>query len=274
MSSLKVIISTEQYHMYCDELERLTSLEQLSNEDEENIDLLELLIEKWDDDHYKSEELHPIKLLKQLMEIHNLNATALSKNTGIDKTVLSKIINNKKGFSKDVIRTLSNYFKVNQEAFNKPYNIGELEEPTTQKFNSILAPIKEVENKYTEVEDYIRILPLKRSISMSVTTYELISKEDQDIILYIPTLEIFGKAKTLELAKDNLDGAANKFLRKLLTLPLRKITIELRNLGWEQNKYKKKNFSKTYVDKNGILRNLEIPVEDRIIQKKTALFAV
>ncbi len=274
MNSLKVIKSIKQYHTYCDELERLTSLDQISREDEEIIDLLEVLIEKWDDEHSKTEEIHPVKLLKQLMDMHGLNATNLSKNTGIDKTVLSKIINNKKGFSKDVIRALSHYFKVSQEGFNKPYSIGEPIEPSTQNFQSTLSPINENEDKYSEVEDYIRIIPTKGSISMSVTTYELISKEDKDVILYIPTLKIFGKANTLELAKDNLDAAANKFLRKLLKLSWPKVAMELKNLGWEQNKYKKKNFSKVYIDKNGILRDFDIPVEDRIVQTKKELFAV
>lgn len=273
MSTYKVIKSIDQYHKYCDELERLTSLNSLSKEDEENIDLLELLIEKWDEDHYNSQAIHPIALLKQLMEMHNLNATELSINTGINKTVLSKIINNKKGFSKDVIRNLSDYFKVSQEAFNKPFTVGESIETIPPDFKSTLSPILEHENVSSVEQDYIRLLPVKRSISMSVTTYELISKEDQDIILYIPTLNLFGKASTLELAKENLDETVTKFLRKLLRLPFPKINIKLKNLGWEQNKYHKRNFSRTYVDKDGVLQDFQIPVENRIVQKKKELFA-
>ena len=127
MSHYKVIKSIEQYHKYCDELERLTCIGKVSSEDEENIDLLTVLIEKWDEDNYKSKDVHPVELLKQLMDNHDLNAANLSKNTGIDKTVLSKIINHKKGFSKEVIRILADYFKVNQEAFNKPYVLKEKE---------------------------------------------------------------------------------------------------------------------------------------------------
>ena len=67
------------------------------------------------------------------MEMHDLSAAELSKNTSIDKTVLSKILNNKKGFSKDVTRTLSDYFKVNQEAFNKPYALAESDEKVRAK---------------------------------------------------------------------------------------------------------------------------------------------
>lgn len=142
MNSLKVIKSIEQYHHYCDELERLMSLDPLSEEDQETIDLLEVLIEKWDDEHYTEAALHPVDLLKQLMEIHDLNATELAKKTGIDKTVLSKIINHKKGFSKEVIRALAGYFKVNQEGFNKPYPTGEYaEEPTPRKLKRTLSLI-------------------------------------------------------------------------------------------------------------------------------------
>lgn len=142
MNSLKVIKSIEQYHHYCDELERLMSLDPLSEEDQETIDLLEVLIEKWDDEHYTEAALHPVDLLKQLMEIHDLNATELAKKTGIDKTVLSKIINHKKGFSKEVIRALAGYFKVNQEGFKKPYPTGEyVEKPTPRKLKRTLSLI-------------------------------------------------------------------------------------------------------------------------------------
>ena len=40
---------------------------------------------------------------------------------GISKSYVSEILNYKKGFSKSIIRQLSTYFKVSQEAFNRPY---------------------------------------------------------------------------------------------------------------------------------------------------------
>ena len=129
----KVIKTGRQYNQYCKELEDLVMLKKKSKDQKDIIDLLTLLIEKWDDDHSSSVEMHPIELLKQLMDIHDLNAASLSKNTGIDKTILSKIINHKKGFSKDVIRTLANYFKVRQEAFNRPFHIIELEKSASRE---------------------------------------------------------------------------------------------------------------------------------------------
>jgi len=274
MNNLKVIRSRKQYNDYCDELERLSFLEETSMEIEERMDLLTVLIEKWDKEHSTMEEINPVEILKQLMEMHELSAIELSKKTEIDKTVLSKILNYKKGFSKDVIRVLSDYFKVNQEIFNKPYDLVGSNELVAKKFKSTLSPIKETANKSNEVQDYIKVIPSKRSISMSVTTYELISKEDKDRILYIPSLKIFGKASTKELAKEDLDSKVDKYLKKLLKLSQPKIAIELKRLGWKQSKYKTKAFSKSYIDKDGILRDFEIPVESKIVQRKPELFAV
>ena len=123
MNTLKVIKSLEQYYAYCDELENLNALKPITAENEDRKELLTVLNEKWDEEHHPPYENHPVELLKQLMEMHDLNASELCRNTGLDKTVLSKILNNKKGFSKDVIRALANYFKVNQEAFNRLYSL-------------------------------------------------------------------------------------------------------------------------------------------------------
>lgn len=69
MNNLKVIKSTKQYDEYCDELESLNSLHQISAANEDKIDLLTVLIEKWDEEHSNSEDLHPVVMLKQLMVV-------------------------------------------------------------------------------------------------------------------------------------------------------------------------------------------------------------
>lgn len=108
MNNVKVIKSLDQYNHYCTELESLLSLEIISSENEDKIDLLTVLIEKWDEEHSEQADFNPVEMLKHLLELHNMNAVELAKRTGIDKTVLSKILNYKKSFSKDVIRILSN----------------------------------------------------------------------------------------------------------------------------------------------------------------------
>ena len=69
MNTLKVIKSLEQYYAYCDELESLNALKPITAENEDRIELLTVLIEKWDEEHHSSRDIHPVELLKQLMEI-------------------------------------------------------------------------------------------------------------------------------------------------------------------------------------------------------------
>ena len=123
MKSLKyTIIKTEvQYTEYCDLLENLIYEEKLSLQDE--IDLLTLLIEKWDKEHNSLMDLSPIDLLKALMTENGLKAKDLVEILGLSKGTVSKILNCQKGLSKETIRKLSDYFKLSQESFNRPYKI-------------------------------------------------------------------------------------------------------------------------------------------------------
>ena len=87
----------------------------------DEIDLLTLLIEKWDNEHNTFNDSDPVELLKALMEEHGLKAKDLVDILDLSKGTVSKILNYHKGPSKDTIRKLSDYFKLSQEAFNRPY---------------------------------------------------------------------------------------------------------------------------------------------------------
>jgi HTH-type transcriptional regulator/antitoxin HigA len=64
-----------------------------------------------------------IELLKYFMENKNITRNDLIEILGINKSALSQILSYKKGLSKSVIRTLADYFKVSQEAFNREYEL-------------------------------------------------------------------------------------------------------------------------------------------------------
>jgi HTH-type transcriptional regulator / antitoxin HigA len=117
----KIIKDVKQYKKYCDILEELI----LSNKKEakDEIELLALLIEKWDNEQNTFNDSDPIELLKTLMDEHGLKAKDLVEILDLSKGTVSKILNYQKGLSKDTIRKLSNYFKVSQEAFNRPYRL-------------------------------------------------------------------------------------------------------------------------------------------------------
>ena len=123
MKTLKytVIKDIEQYEKYSNILEELILRDEKEIQDE--IELLTLLIEKWDNEHNTLNDSNPIELLNVLMEEHDLKAKDLIDILDLSKGTISKILNYQKGLSKDTIRKLSDYFKINQEAFNRPYKL-------------------------------------------------------------------------------------------------------------------------------------------------------
>lgn len=116
----KIIKTEEQYNDYCSKLETLLSS---SKTDQDEIDLITLLIEKWDQDHNSFEDVNPIELLRSLMEENKLKSKDLVEILGVSKGLVSDILNYKKGLSKEIIRTLSSHFCLSQEALNRPYKL-------------------------------------------------------------------------------------------------------------------------------------------------------
>ncbi|OGU37297.1 MAG: transcriptional regulator [Ignavibacteria bacterium GWB2_35_6b] len=123
MEKLKytVIKNKKQYNEYCNILEELISADEDKFSDE--IELLTILIEKWDNEHNSFEDVDPIELLKSLMDSNNLKAKDLIEILDLSKGTISKILNYQKGLSKETIRKLSIHFNISQEAFNRSYKL-------------------------------------------------------------------------------------------------------------------------------------------------------
>jgi HTH-type transcriptional regulator/antitoxin HigA len=117
-----IIKNRSQYDQYCDQLETLLA-EQIDETLRDEIDLLTLLIEKYDEEHNTFKESDPITLLRSFMQDHRLKPQDMTGILGISKGYVSDILNYKKGLSKEVIRKLADHFKVRQEAFNRPYKL-------------------------------------------------------------------------------------------------------------------------------------------------------
>ncbi len=125
METLKysVIKSKRQYAAYCKSLEELVINTNKSKTTKDEIELLTLLIEKWDAEHNSFEDVDPITLLKTLMQEKKITSTELAGILNVSKGLVSDILNYKKGLSKEVIRGLANYFKVSHEVFNRKYDL-------------------------------------------------------------------------------------------------------------------------------------------------------
>ncbi len=125
MKSIKITIikSETQYKAYCDALEKLLEKGGNSKDVQDEIELLTLLIEKWDAEHSTLNELDPVELLHSLMHDKKMKAKDLVEILGVSKGLVSDILNYKKGLSKEIIRILAAHFKVSQEAFKRPYKL-------------------------------------------------------------------------------------------------------------------------------------------------------
>lgn len=117
-----VIKSARQYDKYCKILHDLDFNKKTKSVIDE-IELLTLLIEKWDYDHYATPEADPVTLLKELMAEHNISQIELAGFLDTSKGYISEILNYKKYMSKHIIRNLAERFKIQQEAFNRPYSL-------------------------------------------------------------------------------------------------------------------------------------------------------
>ena len=126
MKTFTIIRSDDQYRIYCDDLEQLTSAYKIKPSQEllDIIDTIGILLEKYDEQHPQLKKVDPIQLMKSLMEENNINQKKLADTLQISKGHLSDILNYKKGLSKKIIRSLSHRFKLEQDAFSQPYKFG------------------------------------------------------------------------------------------------------------------------------------------------------
>ena len=144
----KVISSNTQYKEYSKILENLIFTELKSKNLHDEIALLTLLIEKWDNDHNSFNDLDPVQLLQSLMDSHQLKAKDLVDMLGVSKSYVSEILNYRKGFSKVVIRKLASHFKVSQEAFNRPYVLKALERDNSKNLPFLVKQAQELNLGY------------------------------------------------------------------------------------------------------------------------------
>ncbi|MEQ8711763.1 MAG: helix-turn-helix domain-containing protein [Cyclobacteriaceae bacterium] len=137
----RVIKSREQYDEYCASLEQLAFQEHRTVQVEEEMELLTVLIEKYDQENNSFDEMDPITLLRSLMTDHNLKAKDLVNLLGVSKGLVSDILSYRKSLSKEVIRKLADHFSLHQEAFNRPYplqNVSSSGAKSRKKANSVL----------------------------------------------------------------------------------------------------------------------------------------
>lgn len=119
----KIIKTDAQYYKYCDTLETLIASNKKNKAVRDEIELLNLLIETYDEEHNTFDDVNPVELIKSLMKDHKMKAVELANLLKVSEGLVSDMLNFKKGLSKNTIRILSDRFKLDQEAFNRPYEL-------------------------------------------------------------------------------------------------------------------------------------------------------
>ena len=121
----KRIYNINQYNEYCDVYEKL--MMKNSKKYSEEIDLLELLIEDFDNRTIESignsEDMNPVEILQYLMEENELTKAALARELNVSRQLITEILNYKRNISKRMIYKLSERFKMQQSAFSREYEL-------------------------------------------------------------------------------------------------------------------------------------------------------
>ncbi len=121
METLPSVISSEE------ELERLTEQVdrlmtkgikqgELNPEEEKLLELLTILIETYEDEHYPMPEVAPNEILKFLMEENDYKQSDLLHIFG-SSGIASEVVNGKRSISKAQAKKLAKFFKVSVELF-------------------------------------------------------------------------------------------------------------------------------------------------------------
>lgn len=103
----------------------------------------------------------------------------------------------------------------------------------------------------------------KKKIKSILTRIVFADKNTNQIIMYIPALDISGYGSTEGEAKEMLDFSVDEFYEYLIELPLRKIQQILSALGWKRNKLHNKEYSNAHVDVDGVLKNFN-PIKETV----------
>ncbi len=118
---IKPIRSREEYKVALDELYQLMDAP-LGSEDFDRAELLSILIEKFEEEHFPIEAPDPIEAIKYLMNEYGMSQTQLGEIVG-GKSKASLILNKKRALSISMIRNLNRKLKIPLEVLIKEYPI-------------------------------------------------------------------------------------------------------------------------------------------------------
>ncbi len=110
------ITSATQNEHYTEVLYNLERRGRLSAAEEKYAELLTVLIEAYEEEHYQVRAASPVEVLAELMAANNLRQKDLAPLLG-SESVVSEVLNGKRELNKQHIEKLSQRFKVSPAVF-------------------------------------------------------------------------------------------------------------------------------------------------------------
>ena len=111
-----VIHNDAELEMYTDALFRLTALESPSGSEVEAIELLTLLVERYEQEHYSIPAAEPASVVRFLIEQQNLTQRDLIPQFGSESAV-SMFLAGQRNLTIEQVRRLSTRFKLPSDVF-------------------------------------------------------------------------------------------------------------------------------------------------------------
>jgi HTH-type transcriptional regulator/antitoxin HigA len=112
MFPLASIKSDEHLEQAQEVMDGILAKGRLDHGEETYLDALSDLVAAYEDEHYAIEPASDADMLRHLMEAKGVTQAQLHRDTGIAKSTISEVLAGKKPFSRQMIRKLADFFKV------------------------------------------------------------------------------------------------------------------------------------------------------------------
>lgn len=118
--------------------------------------------------------------------------------------------------------------------------------------------LTKVENTGSDKKDTLHIGANRNRIKGYINVLRMRDKDTQQVILYVPAIELTSYGDTPAKAEEMLHIELGSFFSYLLELNPGKLDETLLELGWKKVRFRNKDFSKVCVDFKGELENFNI----------------
>lgn len=106
---------------------------------------------------------------------------------------------------------------------------------------------------FIDIKETVRIKQGKVNINVLTVS----GKDGEYFVMISPSLLVSGYGSTEKEAKESFTENMELFCKDLMSLSQEQRDLELKKLGFAKERFHNKNFSKAYVDENGVLQGLD-----------------